>query len=124
MAETLTADDPRYRKIFDVAKEAAQHGEVYGDLTPKMNALRNRAPVMKGSLRELLNIPAHHGQFSKPRPHYTFLNFELCERGFRENMLFSSEVYLESPGVQSLGHTILEMVGDEHRRFRGVVRPM
>jgi cytochrome P450 len=79
---------------------------------------------MKGSLRELLNIPAHEGQFSKPRPHYTFLNFELCERGFRENMLFSSEVYLESPGVQSLGHTILEMTGDEHRRFRGVVQPM
>jgi cytochrome P450 len=124
MAETLTADDPRYRRIFDVAKEAAQHGEVYGDLTPAMNALRNRSPVMKGSLRELLNLPAVHEAFNRPRPHYTFLNFQLCDRAFRENLLFSSEVYLESPGVQSLGRTILEMTGEEHRRFRGVVQPM
>jgi cytochrome P450 len=124
VGEALTAEDPRYRKIFDVAKEAAQHGEVYGDLSPAMNALRNRAPVMKGSLRELLNVPAHHDAFSKPRPHYTFFSFQLCERAFRENLLFSSEVYRESPGVQSLGHTILEMTGEEHRRHRAVVQPM
>ncbi|HEX4376309.1 MAG TPA: cytochrome P450 [Steroidobacteraceae bacterium] len=124
MADSLTANDPRYREIFDVSKEAAQHGEVYGDLTPAMNALRNRASVMQGSLRSLLDIPAMHDAFSRPRPHYTFLTFALCERAFRENKLFSSEVYQESPGVQSLGRTILEMVGDEHMRYRRVVQPM
>ena len=44
--------------------------------------------------------------------------FKFCDRAFRENLLFSSEVYQESPGVQSLGRTILEMVGDEHRDYR------
>jgi cytochrome P450 len=120
----ITADDSRYREIFDVAKEAAQHGDVYGDLTPRMNALRERAPVLAGSLRELLGIPVLHNAFSRPRPHYAFLTFQLCERAFRENLLFSSEVYQESPGVQSLGRTILEMVGDEHLRYRRIVQPM
>jgi cytochrome P450 len=122
--QSLTADDARYREIFDVAKEAAQHGEVYGDLTPALNALRDRAPVMAGSLRELLKLPLLHGHYSSPRPHYSLLTFKLCERAFRDNKLFSSEVYRESPGVQTLGHTILEMVGDEHLRYRRVVQPM
>ena len=124
MADALTADDPRYKEMFDVAKEAAGRGGVYGDLTPAMNALRNRAPVMRGSLRELLSIPVLHDAYSCSRPHYTFLTFKLCDRAFRNNQLFSSEVYRESPGVQTLGRTILEMVGEEHMRYRRVVQPM
>ena len=50
MADTPTADDPRYREMFDAAKEAASFGAVIeGDLTEKMSVLRNTAPVMKGS---------------------------------------------------------------------------
>jgi len=125
MAETLTADDPRYGELFDITREAAAHGlQVHGDLTPAMNALRERAPVMKGSLRELLGLAEIHQAFNVPRQHYALLSYKLCERAFRENMLFSSEVYRESPGVQSLGRTILEMTGDEHRRYRSVVQPM
>jgi hypothetical protein len=61
MANTLTADDPRYREMFDAAKEAAAHGAVIeGDLTERMSALRNTAPVMKGSLRQLLGVQALH----------------------------------------------------------------
>jgi cytochrome P450 len=125
MSEILIADDPRYKKMFDVAAEALHTtGRVEGDLTPALNALREQAPVMKGSLRELLQLPEVHKQFDRPRDHYTLLSFEYCDRGFCENLLFSSEVYRESPGVQRFGHTILEMTGDEHRRYRGVVQPM
>lgn len=125
MADALTADDPRYAELFDVAKEALDAtGRVEGDLTPRMNELREQAPVMKGSLRQLLNLPEIHKAFSCPREHYTIFRFADCERAFRENLLFSSEVYKESPGVQNLGRTILEMTGDEHRRYRGVVQSM
>jgi len=125
MANTLTADDPRYREMFDPAKEAAAHGDVIeGDLSEAMSALRDQAPVMKGSLRQLLGVKALHESFNRPREHYTFFTFELCDRGFRENLIFSSEVYKESPGVQSLGKTILEMIGGEHLRYRTVVQPM
>lgn len=125
MANSLTADDPLYRALFDVAKEALeQRGRVEGDLSPAMNALRDRSPVLKGSLRELLQIPETHQNFDRPREHYTILSFDLCERAFTENLLFSSEVYNESPGVQRLGRTILQMTGDEHKRYRRVVQPM
>jgi cytochrome P450 len=125
MSSILTADDPRYQELFDPAKEAsAAGGQVLGDLTVAMNALRDRAPVQKGSLRELLGLAEIHAMFNRQREHYTFLNFKSCEQGFRENLLFSSEVYKESPGVQMLGETILQMIGDEHRRRRAVVQPM
>jgi len=125
MAETLTSSDPRYRKLFDITQDAKAHGvEVHGDLTPGMNALRERAPVLKGSLRELLGLPEIHQAFDVVRQHYTVLSFKACDRVFRDNVVFSSEVYAESPGVRSLGRTILGMVGDEHRRYRAVVQPM
>jgi cytochrome P450 len=125
MSQTLTAEDPRYRKLFDVAAEAIHTGgRVEGDLTPAMNALRERSPIMKGSLRDLLGLPEVHQHFDRPRDHYTLLSFAFCDRAFCENLLFSSEVYAESPGVQRFGRSILQMTGDEHRRYRGVVQPM
>ena len=41
-ANALTADDPRYREMFDAAKEAAHSVEtvVVGDLVEKMSVLR------------------------------------------------------------------------------------
>lgn len=122
---TLTTDDPRYRELFDPVKEAqASSGTVMPDLTPAMCALRERAPVMAGSLRQLLRLPALHQAFDRERPHYTIFSYASCERAFRENLVFSSEVYKESPGVQMLGNTILQMVGRDHREQRGVVQPM
>jgi cytochrome P450 len=127
MTDTLTSDDPLYGELFDVEKEAAltNEGMVFGDLTPAMNALRDKAPVMRGSLRELLQLPDRgHATYSVQRDHYTILSFNACDRAFRENLIFSSQGYRESPGVQSFGRTILEMVGDEHRRYRAMAQPM
>jgi len=126
MSEALTSDDPRYGELFDVAKEAASHGgQIFGDLTPAMNALRNRASVIKGSLHELLGIAEnHHAMTLVKRQHYTLLSFALCDKALRDNLLFSSAIYKDSVGVQQLGKTILEMTGDEHRSYRNVVQPM
>jgi cytochrome P450 len=125
METKLTSDDRLYQKLFDVTREArSMGGELLGDMTPAMNALRNAAPVAKGSLRELMNLPELHQQFDTPREHYTLFSYELCNRALRENLLFSSEVYQESPGVRRLGNVILKMVGDEHRRYRSMVQPM
>jgi cytochrome P450 len=126
MKTLLTSDDQRYAELFDVVKEStAMGGGVYGDLTPQMNALRNKHPVLKGSLRELLGLPpGPHANYEKDRPHYTVFSYALCNRAFRENLLFSSEIYRESPGVRQLGKVILTMVGDEHLRYRKMVQPM
>jgi cytochrome P450 len=124
MANALTTDDPRYRELFDPAQEAARSGStVVGDLTDSMSALRDQAPMMKGSLRQLLGLPGEN-HFHPPREHYTLLSFEMCERAFRANLIFSSEVYKESRGASTLGHTILSMIGEEHLRYRKAVQPM
>jgi cytochrome P450 len=125
MSQALTADDPLYGELFDAAKEAAasNNGEVYGDLSPAMDALRDRAPVQKGSLRALLELPQHH-IYDQEREHYTLFSFAACDLALRENLIFSSEGYKESPGVRSMGHVILSMVGDEHRRYRATAQPM
>src|SRR3546814_12975066 len=95
MADTLTADDPRYRAMFDVANEAASHGDghVHGDLTPLMSQLRERAPVLKGSLRELLDLPPMPHDYSAHRQQYTLFSYKICESAFRDNQTFSSEIY-------------------------------
>lgn len=124
MADTLTSDDPRYAELFDVQKEASSSGgAIYGDLTPAMNALRDEAHVQKGSLRHLLKLPALD-HYEVKRESYTLFTFDLCNRALRENELFSSEGYNDSPSVRAMGKVILKMVGDEHRRYRAVVQPM
>jgi cytochrome P450 len=125
MSEALTAEDPRYGELFDAAKEAAasNDGEVYGDLSGAMDALRDRATVQKGSLRALLGLPELH-HYDCEREHYTLFSFAACDRALRENLVFSSEGYKESPGVRSMGKVILSMVGDEHRRYRATAQPM
>ena len=75
--DQLTANDPRYRELFDAAKDAVStSGRVEGDLTPRMSALRDQSPVMKGSLRRILELPEVHMAFDRPREHYTLFSFE------------------------------------------------
>ena len=130
MGEVLTSDDPRYRTIFDAAAEARESGYVVGDLTPQMNALRNRATVHKGSLRELLELPeptdaahAEH-QLSVQRQPYTAFSYKICDAAFRDNETYSSTLYLEMAIVQAFGDVILSKVGDDHKRLRAVAQPM
>ncbi|WP_373083164.1 cytochrome P450 [Zhongshania sp.] len=125
MNDKLTSDDSLYEELFDVKKEVlANGGQLMGDLTPRMNEMRDKSPVMKGSLREIFNLPEIHQQFNCEREHYSIFSFELCNQAFRQNLIFSSEVYEESSGVQRLGKVILKMVGDEHLRYRSMVQPM
>jgi cytochrome P450 len=123
--EALLADDPRYAKMFDVEKEMANSGvDLTRDYTEEMNALREKAPVHKGSLRELLGVPEIPGAHGIERQGYTFFSYRACEIGFRENLIFSSEGYNESPGIQAVGPTILSMVGRQHRRLRATAQPL
>ncbi len=120
-SSTLTADDPRYHEMFDVEREAKKAGiQFEAEYTDEMNRLRETAPVMKGSLRSLLGLPDLELTRTVQRDEYTIFSFSACARAFRENMVFSSEVMKESAGIQKIGTTILQMIGDEHRRHRAV----
>ncbi|CAN7543528.1 cytochrome P450 [Phenylobacterium sp. LjRoot219] len=127
MSDAVTADDPRYKELFDVRTEALQGGYILeDDMNQHFHRLRSEAPVQKGYLRELLDIPEHHKKFATPRAGYTALSFEACNTAFRDNETFSSRLYEDMPGVQAGfgGKTILQMVGPEHRRYRATLQPM
>lgn len=122
---SLMSDNPRYAEMFDVNKESANDGvDGNRDYTDDMNALRSAAPVHKGSLRELLGVPEMAHSMGPPRDAMTFFSWRACEIGFRENLLFSSEGYNESPGVRTIGPTILSMVGKPHKRLRSAAQPL
>ncbi|MCJ2179308.1 cytochrome P450 [Novosphingobium album (ex Hu et al. 2023)] len=121
---SLMSDNPRYAEMFDVDKETANSGvDLTRDYTDDMNRLRDKAPVQKGSLRALLGAQdIDHNDV--PRDQYTFFSYRACEIGFRENQLFSSEGYNESPGVRTVGTTILSMIGKPHKRLRSAAQPL
>lgn len=121
---SLMSDNPRYAEMFDVNTQTANTGaDMDVDYTDAMNALRDRAAVQPGSLRALLGVPEQ--EFSPvKRDRFTFFSYRACEVGFRENLIFSSEGYKESPGVASIGPTILAMVGKEHKRLRSAAQPL
>ncbi len=121
---SLMSDNPRYAEMFDVNSQTANTGvDMAKDYTEDMNQLRDKAAVQHGSLRALLNVPEQ--EFSPvKRDRMTFFTYRACEVGFRENLVFSSEGYKESPGVASIGTNILMMVGKEHKRLRSAAQPL
>ncbi|MCT2399132.1 cytochrome P450 [Novosphingobium mangrovi (ex Huang et al. 2023)] len=122
---SLMSDNPRYAEMFDVNNEAANAGvDNNRDYTDDMNALRDKAAVQKGSLRELLGVPELPMSMGTARDSMTFFSYRACEIGFRENLIFSSEGYNESPGVRTIGTTILSMVGKPHKRLRSAAQPL
>jgi cytochrome P450 len=121
---SIVSDNPRYREMFDVKTQVANSGvNLERDYTDDMNRLRDAAAVQPGSLRALLGVPEIEMGDVK-RDSYTFFSYRACEIGFRENLIFSSEGYNESPGVRSVGKTILSMVGKEHKRLRSAAQPL
>jgi cytochrome P450 len=127
MTDIVAVDDPRYREMFDVRAEARSGGGVLidADMNGRFNALRNQAPVHQGYLHELMDVPEHHKRFAIRRPGHTAFSFEACNAAFRDNETFSSQLYLDMPGVQTtFGGSILERVGEDHRRMRATVQPM
>lgn len=126
MADTLTAEDERYAEMFDTAKQDANQGTDDCNYVEAMNALREKGAVQHGSLRGLLGVAeideAHY--IGPPRENWTLFSYAACERGFRENLTFSSEIYKESAGIVAVGNNILNMVGKEHRAYRAVGQPL
>lgn len=121
---SVMSENPRYREMFDVKTQVANSGvNLERDYTEDMNRLRDAAAVQPGSLRALLGVPEIE-MGDVPRESYTFFSYRACEIGFRENLVFSSEGYNESPGVRAVGKTILSMVGKEHKRLRSAAQPL
>lgn len=119
-AKVLNADDSLYDELYDVRTEAIENGNfLEEDPYPLMNAARDRAPVQKGFLREVLGLPFfhRHRMTVEGRKGYAVLSYDLAEQTFRDNVRLSNQVYHMNPGDQKmLG--ILEMDNPEHFAHR------
>jgi cytochrome P450 len=124
--DVLTADDPLYDELYDVRNEA----EAIGNLTdvnaivPQLHALRAKAPVHKGRVRELLGLP-HHDRHVRAagRQHYTALSYEACEAAFRDPQTFSNSVQGQPDPDHDYTMGILEMDPPVHRAYRRTIQP-
>lgn len=126
MTDVLIADDTIYEELYDVRREAEHAGNlVEEDMNPAMGALRERAPVQKGFLRELLGLPHHQRHVSAVgREGYTAFTWQACNAAFRDHERFSSKI-MHTPsegGEPRLG--ILEMDEPQHRTYRSTIQPM
>ncbi len=118
------AEASALQELYDVRNEAASMGNAAAfDINERLNALRERGPVLKGALRDLLGMEAR-SPYEVQRDTYTALSFRACERALRENETFTSFAYNEMPGVRGMGTIILNKIGDDHRRFRATAQPM
>ncbi len=123
--DALKSDDTRYVDIFATEVATITYGvDQDRDYSALWETLRARGPVLKGSPRALLGLPEHVGTHTVDREEWTFLSYKACERGFRENMLFSSEIQLESAGLTAVGSTMINMIGREHKAHRAVAQPL
>jgi cytochrome P450 len=122
----LTTNDPLYQELYDVRREALEMGNlVEEDMNPNMSALRDRAPVHKGFLRELLGLSAHYRhQLAIGREGYTVLSFAACEAVFRDSKRFSSRIAHHPNAANEQRMGILEMDGEQHRSYRLAVQSM
>src|SRR5262245_36062696 len=97
LRDALKSDDSRYADIFASEVATITSGvDPERDYSDMWETLRTRGPVLKGSPRELLGLPVHIGTATVEREEWTFLSYHACERGFRENLTFSSEIQRES----------------------------
>jgi cytochrome P450 len=127
MTDVLTADDPLYEELYDVRREAEEFGNlVEEDMNPGMNALRERAPVQKGFLRDLLGLPHHQRHAgAETREGYTCFSWNACNAAFRDNERFTQGVYtLSQPAGSEPRLGILQMDEPQHRAYRATLQPM
>jgi len=122
MDKAITAQDERYEEIFDLTHGEDDADKFTGDLTIRMNALREKGSVLEGGIGALLGRT--RDAWTTPRKAYTFLTFKTCDAAFRDDETYANSIYKDLDMVRGYGDTILWMDGEEHRRYRAVAQPL
>lgn len=125
MEDVLTTDDPLYSKLYDVREEAKHMGNyIDRDVTDEIAALQAQAPVHKGKLREILNLPNHlRHPGMEGRQHWTVLTYEACEAVFRDSQTYSNAISHQPNPANEMTLSVLEMDPPMHRAFRRTIQP-
>ena len=129
MTDTAPLLDPtRVRELFDLRGSymARVGGGFEGDPYPLWNRLREQAPVHAGALHDLSDFPGEYlfqGLPEPDRPHYTAFSYAACNDVYRDAELFASNPEPIDLSKPSPNNTLLNMGGQQHRRYRALVQP-
>jgi cytochrome P450 len=124
MTGTSEAEADQFKQLYDVERHVMKTdgGILVEDPYPQFAELREAAPVHEGTVQELLGLPSAGLSIRADAPHFTAFSFEANDIVLRDNETFSSKYY-EGYVTLMFGRSVLEMVGDEHRRHRALVQP-
>lgn len=127
---TPTLDRERLRELFDLRSSYNEYtgGNYHDDPYPIWHQLRERGPVLPGTLHELTgcSVPYFfHGLPYPDRPHFTVLDYETCMVAYRNPEVFASSAEPVDIDNRPLGVTnsMLSMGGAQHKRYRALVQP-
>jgi cytochrome P450 len=123
-------DPERVRRLFDLAGnvQSWNGGHLNDDPYPGWHRLRERGPVLEGTVHALSGIDdglMFHGLPYPDRPHYSAFSWAACDAAYRDPEIFASSaeaVDLEE-GEPGPTNSMLSMGGAQHRRYRALVQP-
>jgi cytochrome P450 len=119
-------DRDRIRELFDLRNSflAITGGENTTDPYPTWHELRERGPVLEGTLHELSGFGKDdafwHGLPYPDAPHFTAFSWDAVDAAHRNDEVFSSTPFDQQVGALN---SMLTMSGTEHRRHRALVQP-
>jgi cytochrome P450 len=125
-----TLDIRRVRELFDLRGSYMTHtgGGYEDDPYPSLHQLRERGPVLPGTVHGLLGIGESlmfHGLPYPDRPHFSAFSYEACSSAYRDSRTFASSpdtVDIEH-GQAGVSNSMLSMNGEQHKRYRALVQP-
>lgn len=107
----------------DVARNRALGAGVVNDPYPLYDELRESGPVHPGSISEAFGLEGTPERLTwTDRRQFACYDWAGCDAILRDNETYSSEWYQPTLGV-SIGRTMIQMGGPEHRRYRALVQP-
>ena len=123
-------DRERIRELFDLRSPLFEFtgGGYTDDPFPVWHELRDRGPVLEGTVHELMGFEGtaiFHGLPEPDRPHYSAFSYASCDEAYRNDTVFASSPQAVDKPEAPIGHesSLLMMGGTEHRRYRGLVQP-
>lgn len=103
--------------VFDTSTGAG----IVRDPYPRFEAMRQKCPIHTGGMNEAFGVQLPDMAFSTNPHKFAALGFDAVARVLLDSETFSSSGYQQSVGLV-MGHSILEMDGDEHHRHRTLIQ--
>ncbi len=107
----------------DIARNRALGAGTVDDPYPRYDELRASGPVHALSISEAFDLKNMTGGFGwEDRTQFSCYDWETVDTVLRDTETYSSESYELSLGA-TIGRSMIQMGGPEHRRYRALIQP-